>query len=160
MIRRDVLDKVGGFDERFHPAYGEDADLGLRVKKAGYRNVCIPAASVLHQWSASTGGGRNAMKMYLVARTSKLLFRKHGNPLLNATTVPVAWLAMCMLEAVAGMCKGDLSVAKAMLQGRWDARKADHGMTRSESRLQAEVGEALQRDGECNGGKVADSVNS
>jgi histidinol-phosphate phosphatase family protein len=35
--RRDVLAEVGGFDERFRRAYREDADLALRVIRAGYR---------------------------------------------------------------------------------------------------------------------------
>lgn len=34
--RRDVLEEVGGFDERFERAFREDADLGLRVSEAGY----------------------------------------------------------------------------------------------------------------------------
>ena len=37
--RRAVLAEVGGFDERFPRAYREDADLALRVRKAGYRLV-------------------------------------------------------------------------------------------------------------------------
>jgi histidinol-phosphate phosphatase family protein len=35
--RRDALRAVGGFDERFRRAYREDADLALRVQRAGYR---------------------------------------------------------------------------------------------------------------------------
>jgi HAD superfamily hydrolase (TIGR01662 family) len=34
--RRAALRKVGGFDERFHRAFREDADLALRVHAAGY----------------------------------------------------------------------------------------------------------------------------
>jgi hypothetical protein len=34
--RRDVLETVGGFDERFPRAYREDADIALRVRDAGY----------------------------------------------------------------------------------------------------------------------------
>lgn len=34
--RREALDEVGGFDERFPRAFREDADLGLRVGEAGY----------------------------------------------------------------------------------------------------------------------------
>jgi len=37
--RRSVLEEVGGFDERFPRAYREDADLGLRVVRAGHRIV-------------------------------------------------------------------------------------------------------------------------
>ena len=37
--RRDVLEEVGGFDERFVRAYREDSDLALRVGRAGYALV-------------------------------------------------------------------------------------------------------------------------
>jgi glycosyltransferase involved in cell wall biosynthesis len=37
--RRVALERTGGFDERFPRAYREDADLALRVMKAGYRLV-------------------------------------------------------------------------------------------------------------------------
>lgn len=37
--RRRVLEEVGGLDERFPRAYREDADLALRVRRAGYRLV-------------------------------------------------------------------------------------------------------------------------
>ena len=35
--RREALEQVGGFDERFPRAYREDADLGLRIVDAGWR---------------------------------------------------------------------------------------------------------------------------
>ena len=34
--RRRALERVGGFDERFPRAYREDADLALRIRRAGY----------------------------------------------------------------------------------------------------------------------------
>ena len=37
--RRSALAAVGGFDERFRRAYREDADLALRIVRAGYRIV-------------------------------------------------------------------------------------------------------------------------
>src|SRR6266567_5419421 len=37
MIRRDVWEKIGGFDERFHPLWFEDVDFAQRAAAAGYR---------------------------------------------------------------------------------------------------------------------------
>ncbi|MEU5867771.1 glycosyltransferase [Nonomuraea sp. NPDC047529] len=37
--RRSVLEQTGGFDERFPRAYREDADIALRVARAGHRLV-------------------------------------------------------------------------------------------------------------------------
>lgn len=45
--RRAVLERLGGFDERFPRAFREDADLGLRVTRAGYR-IEAGRRSVLH----------------------------------------------------------------------------------------------------------------
>ncbi len=41
-FRREVLLEVGGFDERFPVAAGEDADLKLRIARRGYRLLYIP----------------------------------------------------------------------------------------------------------------------
>ncbi|MFI6926873.1 glycosyltransferase family 2 protein [Nonomuraea spiralis] len=37
--RRSALERIGGFDERFPRAYREDADIALRVERAGHRLV-------------------------------------------------------------------------------------------------------------------------
>ncbi len=46
-VRRAVLAKVGGFDERFPRAYREDADLALRLKASGER-LTMGSRHVLH----------------------------------------------------------------------------------------------------------------
>ncbi len=41
MFRRDVWERLGGFDERFHPIWFEDVDFCRRAIDSGYRNsVC------------------------------------------------------------------------------------------------------------------------
>lgn len=45
---------VGGFDEDYF-AYHEDVDLGFRLRLRGLRCIFVPAATVYHQGSASTG---------------------------------------------------------------------------------------------------------
>jgi GT2 family glycosyltransferase len=47
--RRSVLEQLGGFDEeRFPFPNGEDTDLGLRARKAGFRDRSEPDALVWH----------------------------------------------------------------------------------------------------------------
>jgi len=47
LIPRHVLNEVGLFDERFF-MYGEDLDLCLRIKRAGYRIYYYPAVAITH----------------------------------------------------------------------------------------------------------------
>ena len=53
MIRKDVYEKVGGFDERFF-MYGEDLDLCYRVQQAGYKVFYIHNTQVIHYKGEST----------------------------------------------------------------------------------------------------------
>ena len=47
LIKREVLENVGGFDERFH-MYAEDYEWCLRIRRAGWQIVFEPAANVIH----------------------------------------------------------------------------------------------------------------
>jgi N-acetylglucosaminyl-diphospho-decaprenol L-rhamnosyltransferase len=53
LVRRAAFDQVGGFDERYF-MYMEDVDLGDRLGKAGWLNVYVPSAQVLHHKGHST----------------------------------------------------------------------------------------------------------
>lgn len=53
LIKRDVFDKVGFLDERFTPGNYEDNDYGLRVLKAGYKNVLCKNSFIIHFGSKS-----------------------------------------------------------------------------------------------------------
>lgn len=66
LFRREALDRAGLFDESFF-AYCEDADLGLRLRWAGYRTVLAPDAKVWHHQSA-TAGRFSARKVFWVER--------------------------------------------------------------------------------------------
>ena len=49
IFRRDVWQKLKGFDERFHPVWFEDVDFCRRAVQAGYPIDYEPAAAALHQ---------------------------------------------------------------------------------------------------------------
>lgn len=55
LVRRQLIEKLGGLDARFAPAYYEDTDLAFAVRKLGFRVVYQPKAVVVHHEGASHG---------------------------------------------------------------------------------------------------------
>jgi GT2 family glycosyltransferase len=51
LLRRKLLDELGGFDERFR-LYGEDIELCYRAAKAGWERWYVPQAVVTHRYAA------------------------------------------------------------------------------------------------------------
>jgi GT2 family glycosyltransferase len=52
-LRRAVFERLGGFDERFAPAWFEDVDLARRLADAGERLLYWPAATFRHRIGSS-----------------------------------------------------------------------------------------------------------
>jgi hypothetical protein len=71
MYRKEMLDRIGGFDEDFF-AYGDDAELGLRARIAGWKCVYTPEAVVRHH-RGSTLGKDSAWRLELIERNRLLL---------------------------------------------------------------------------------------
>ncbi|RJP74068.1 MAG: glycosyltransferase [Candidatus Zixiibacteriota bacterium] len=53
MVRRDLLQRLGGFDPDFF-MYGEDLDLCYRIHQQGYRIIYSPATRIVHFKGEST----------------------------------------------------------------------------------------------------------
>jgi len=62
MLRRSMLDELGGLDEGFR-LYGEDIDLAYRAMQAGWERWYVPQAVVRHEHKAETD------KRWLTRRT-------------------------------------------------------------------------------------------
>ena len=54
LLRRSAFDEVNGFDDRYF-MYMEDVDLGDRLGRAGWLNVYVPSAEILHDKGHATG---------------------------------------------------------------------------------------------------------
>ena len=74
MYRRSLLEETGGFDEDFF-AYGDDAELGLRARIAGWKCLYVPTAVVRHR-RASTLGLVSGRRLELIERNRVLLAAK------------------------------------------------------------------------------------
>jgi len=71
VLRRDVLQKVGLFDEDFF-MYLDDTDLGLRIYLQGYKVVCNPRSIVYHKYTFMP----SKKKMYYLERNRLVLLLK------------------------------------------------------------------------------------
>jgi GT2 family glycosyltransferase/ubiquinone/menaquinone biosynthesis C-methylase UbiE len=77
LIRRRVLDDVGLFDEKtFGAGYGEENDLCIRARRAGWTLMVAEDAFVLHHQSKSYGHDR---RRQLVRRADAQLAAKHDH---------------------------------------------------------------------------------
>jgi GT2 family glycosyltransferase len=63
LVRREVFDAVGGFDERFYPVWFEDVDFCLRVRRTGATIRFTPEARARH------AGGHSVNRMDSVSKT-------------------------------------------------------------------------------------------
>lgn len=72
LVKREVFDKVGLFDER-HFLYYEDSDLSQRAKRSGFRIIYSPKAVLWHKNAGSAGGSGSELQDYYITR-NRLLF--------------------------------------------------------------------------------------
>ncbi len=73
LIRREVIDQIGLFDEDFW-IYGEEMDLCFRIGKAGWRKVFLSSCSIIHLEGKSTI--QSSTKMFLMNYKGMYLFLK------------------------------------------------------------------------------------
>ena len=82
MIRRNLWEEIGGFDERFVPAYCEDSDLAFEVRRHGYKVLYQPKSVVVHFEGVSNGTDLNAgQKKYQV--DNQIKFREKWKAVLE-----------------------------------------------------------------------------
>jgi GT2 family glycosyltransferase len=74
-VRRQALERVGGFDPRFRLAWREDSDLHFALIEHGMRIVKAPQAVVVHPVRPAPFGAGIGMQRKIVFDT--LLYKKH-----------------------------------------------------------------------------------
>jgi O-antigen biosynthesis protein len=75
MIRKEVLERSGGFDETFF-MYGEDVDLSYRIQQTGYKNFYCADTTIIHFKGESTKrGSLNYVRMFYQAMS--VFVQKH-----------------------------------------------------------------------------------
>jgi glycosyltransferase involved in cell wall biosynthesis len=83
LVRRDVFEKAGGFDEVNLPISFNDVDFCLRLRAAGLQNVWTPSANLIHHESASRGHQRAHAEQVQFMREATFIQRQWGRDLLR-----------------------------------------------------------------------------
>jgi O-antigen biosynthesis protein len=73
LIRKTVLDKIGGLDEEYF-MYGEDIDISYRITREGYKNYYFPQTRIIHYKGESTK--KSSINYVLVFYQAMIIFAK------------------------------------------------------------------------------------
>ena len=128
--RREALEAVGGFDERFGMAWREDSDLYFSLRERGYPVIHCPAAVVVHP--IRPAGWGISLRQQRKTQYDALLFKKH--PALYRDSIPpyprdyysivaFALLAMIAAAASAPIESAIAAFAAMAVTGRFCARR-------------------------------------
>jgi hypothetical protein len=120
-----VLERHGGFDERFRVAWREDADLYFRLLRSGARIVHVPHALVVHPvrpaaWGVSI---RQQRKVLFDA----LLYKKHPQLYRSRIRARPRWdyyLVVAALLTALGASLAGVGWLAALAGGAWLAATA------------------------------------
>lgn len=74
LIRKEVFQRLGGFDRRFAPAYYEDVDICFGVRSLGYKVVYQPMSRLVHYEGATAGADTNkGVKQFQIINRHKFV---------------------------------------------------------------------------------------
>jgi N-acetylglucosaminyl-diphospho-decaprenol L-rhamnosyltransferase len=102
LVRKAAFDEIGGFDERYF-MYMEDVDLGDRMGRAGWQNVYVPTAEILHDKGHATG--RDPARNLAAHHTSTYTFLADRHP--GWWQAPLRWAIKSALTVRAGLVVGN-----------------------------------------------------
>ncbi len=77
LIKKEVIKKIGFWDEKFSPAYGEETDYCFRAKKAGFNFMYVGETEIIHYGGASTNKLESEWIWFLKKRNAIRLEWKH-----------------------------------------------------------------------------------
>lgn len=87
LLTRDLVQRVGYFDEQFFMYY-EDSDLCLRARQRAFQILLVPASKMWHKVAPSSGGSDAPHERYWMARSSVHFIRKHARTAQRLAIVP------------------------------------------------------------------------
>jgi len=75
-MRRDLFDRIEGFDTFYDPTCFEDTDICFQIKKAGYKVVLRDLAGIRHQPHQTTGASEGSDRYRKLFNRNAEYFRR------------------------------------------------------------------------------------
>jgi len=101
LVKMEVIKKVGFYDEDYFYMY-EDADLSMRIIKAGYKILYVPTSKILHKiplLNKEKGNRRWFSRAYFVARNKIIFMRKYSRCFPLFILIYPIWLSLYTFKA-------------------------------------------------------------
>lgn len=123
VLRREAFAAAGTMPEAYF-LYQEDVEFCVRLRRAGWRIVHVPASVVYHQVSASAGSRRVRPGTAFLAARNRVWFARRNLPL-PLRPIGVLWVLLDEANrALGAWLRGAGEVSRAVLRG------LAHGVTR------------------------------
>ncbi len=130
LVRREVFEAVGGFDEGFFLVH-EDVDFSYRAQLLGYRCVYVPDAVVKHAFSPTLGRVSAAAVFYGQRNLEWVYWKNTPWPLL-LRSLP----AHVVYDAAAGLYFARIGMLGPFLRGKWAALQGARALWRKRREVQ------------------------
>lgn len=115
LFKKSLINKVGGFDEGFSPAYFEDVDFCRRVKNHNLNVIYYPKAIFYHFQGASISKIPYQTYLYYGFRNKIRFFLKHANPIQIMTFLFSQFLVIMPLRKLISEYKSPMPEIKALV---------------------------------------------
>lgn len=99
LVRREVIDQVGGMDESYF-MYSEEMDWCFRIKRQGWKILYNPAVQTVHLWGGSSQ--RVKLEMFIQLYRSRVTFFRKNYGRLSAVGLKLILGLGCLLRIGAG----------------------------------------------------------
>lgn len=127
LTRRDVINKIGGYDEEFFRGYS-DTEFCLRAKNAGFRIVCIPSLRAYHKFPSDPIEAKRKWlsRAYYTSRNKIIFMKKYSKNfmlfLLFYFTIFFPYymfisLVLRRTDATKNFLKGTISGLRSVMKG-------------------------------------------
>jgi GT2 family glycosyltransferase/glycosyltransferase involved in cell wall biosynthesis/tetratricopeptide (TPR) repeat protein len=120
LVRRSAFAEVGGFDDRYAPAYFEDTDLSFSLRAAGWSVLYEPASTVIHVEGGTAGTDTSSgLKQYQV-RNAERFAEKWASELAHRPPLDPALVAAWAHRSQGGFGPGERRAEGSARAEAWD----------------------------------------